>query len=354
MGTAAMKTALKLNLPVKGLIKATIFEHFCGGETIEGCEATIQDLARFNIGTILDYSVEGEESEASFDRTAKEVIATIKKAAGNPAIPFSVFKVTGIASFDLLAKVQRGTTLAASEQQAFEQVKSRMEAICSSAYQHKVRIFIDGEDSWIQHTIDDLAYEMMEKYNKEEALIYNTFQLYRKDMFQNLKHAFAKSVEHNYFLGAKLVRGAYMEKERSEALKNGLPDPIQPNKASTDRDFDLALQFCVEHIDRISFCAGTHNEASTLYLVNLMEQHNISPHDQRVYFAQLYGMSDNISYNVAKAGYNVAKYVPYGPVEAVMPYLFRRAEENTAMAGQSSREFKLIQKEKQRRKRQKV
>lgn len=353
VGTATMKAALNLHLPIKGLIKATIFEHFCGGETIEGCKATIQDLSRFNIGTILDYSVEGEESEASFDHTAKEVMATIEKAAGNPAIPFSVFKVTGIASFDLLAKVQRGTTLAATEQQAFQKVRARMEAICSSAYQHKVRVFVDGEDSWIQNVIDDLTYEMMEKYNKEEALIYNTFQLYRKDMLRNLKQAFEKAAEQNYFLGAKLVRGAYMEKERSEALKKGLPDLIQPNKASTDKDFDLALQFCVDQIDRISFCAGTHNEVSTLHLVNLMEQQGIAPDDQRVYFAQLYGMSDNISYNVAKAGYNVAKYVPYGPVEAVMPYLFRRAEENTAMAGQSSREFKLIQKEKQRRKQQK-
>jgi proline dehydrogenase len=233
---------------------------------------------------------------------------------------------------------------------SYELARRRVDAICKKAYENKVRIFIDGEESWIQDTIDKLAYAMMEKYNKEEAIVYNTYQMYRKASLENLKKAFHYAAMNNYYLGAKLVRGAYMEKERDEAAKRGLPDPIQPDKESTDRDFDASLVFCMNEKQRISICAGSHNEQSNYYLTILMEKHGISPQDPRVYFAQLYGMSDHISYNLAKAGYNVAKYVPYGPIAAVMPYLFRRAEENTSISGQSSREYKLIQKELRRRK----
>lgn len=350
-GTATIKLALRLQLPVKGIIKHTIFEQFCGGETITECERVTQDLHQFGVGTILDYSVEGEKSEAGFEATTHEIMATILKASGNPAIPFSVFKVTGIADADLLKKVQSGAKLSVQEEEAFGRVAQRVDAICRKAHERKVRIFIDGEETWIQATIDQLAYQMMRQYNRTDAIVWNTYQLYRHDSLANLKQAYQEAEREGYYLGAKLVRGAYMEKERNVAEKAGLPDPIQPDKAATDRDFDEALHFCVEHISRIHFCAGTHNQPSSLLLTQLMEKHDLAPNDSRIWFAQLFGMSDNISYNLAKAGYNVAKYVPYGPVKAVMPYLFRRAEENTSIAGQSSREFGLIQQEIQRRKR---
>jgi proline dehydrogenase len=349
-GTFFIKTALRFRLPVKTPIKYTLFEQFCGGETIADCEKAIQELARYNIKTILDYSVEGEKTEQSFDATAREIIATIDRAKGDPNIPFSVFKVTGIAATEVLEKVQSRQPMTDPEIASYELARRRVDAICKRAYENKVRIFIDGEESWIQDTIDKLAYAMMEKYNKEEAIVYNTYQMYRKDSLNNLKKAFHYAAMNNYYLGAKLVRGAYMEKEREESAKRGLPDPIQPDKESTDRDFDASLVFCMNEKQRISICAGSHNEQSNYYLTVLMEKHGISPQDPRVYFAQLYGMSDHISYNLAKAGYNVAKYVPYGPIAAVMPYLFRRAEENTSIAGQSSREYKLIQKELRRRK----
>jgi proline dehydrogenase len=349
-GTGALKLALKLNLPVKGLIKYTIFEQFCGGETISDCEPVIRALHQYGVGTILDYSVEGEKSEAGFEATAREIVDTIRKAAGNPAIPFSVFKITGIADTDLLYKVQKGEPLSGAEKAAFEKVKARVDNICREAFSHKVNVFIDGEETWIQGTIDSLAYEMMRKYNRQEAIVWNTYQLYRHDMLGNLQKAFVEAEKEGFYLGAKLVRGAYMEKERGTAEKQGMPDPIQPDKNSTDEDFNAALRFCIAHLDRIRFCAGTHNEQSCYLLTELMEEGNAAPGDRRIWFAQLYGMSDNISYNLAQAGYNVAKYVPYGPVKAVMPYLFRRAAENTSIAGQSSREFRLIEKEMQRRK----
>lgn len=349
-GTLMMKAALKWNLPVKGLIRNTIFEQFCGGETIRDCEPTIQELAKFNIGTILDYSVEGEKTEAGFERTTREIIATIDRAKGDPHLPFSVFKVTGIASAETLEKVQYNETLTDEEKADFEKARGRMDAICRSAYENNVRVLVDGEETWMQETIDKLAYDMMEKYNRDTAIVYNTYQMYRRESLANLRKAFHYAALHNYYLGAKLVRGAYMEKEREEAQRRGLPDPIQPNKKSTDTDFDKALLLCLNEKQRIHLCSGTHNEYSNYYLTLLMEKHSMQPDDPRVFFAQLYGMSDNISYNLAKAGYNVAKYVPYGPVEAVMPYLFRRAEENTSISGQTSREFRLIQKEMQRRK----
>ena len=349
-GTGALKLALKLHLPVKGLIKYTIFEQFCGGETIADCEPVIRALHQYGVGTILDYSVEGEKNEAGFDATAREIIATIRKAAGNPAIPFSVFKITGVADTDLLGKVQSGQPLSAAEKAAFEKAKARVDAICREAFTHKVHVFIDGEETWIQGAIDGLAYDMMRQYNREDAIVWNTYQLYRHDMLDNLRKAVADAEREGYYLGAKLVRGAYMEKERNAAGQRGLPDPIQPDKNSTDDDFNEALRFCMDHLDRIRFCAGTHNEQSCYLLAQLMEAHHVPANDRRVWFAQLYGMSDNISYNLARAGYNVAKYVPYGPVRSVMPYLFRRAEENTSIAGQSSREFRLIEKEMQRRK----
>ncbi len=353
-GTGVLKAAFAIRFPfIKSLVKSTIFEHFCGGETIDECATTTQNLWKFRIGTILDYSVEGAKTDEGFEATTQEIIRTIQKAAGNPAIPFSVFKVTGLAATELLQKVQNGESLSDIEQDDYEHVKDRVERICCHAYEHNVRIFIDAEETWIQDAIDALAYEMMEKFNRQQPIVYNTYQMYRWDMLSNLKRAYEAANEKGYFLGAKLVRGAYMEKEAKMAVAEDRPNPIQPNKPSTDRDFDDALKFCVEQYPKIAICAGTHNEASTHFLIELMKERGIRPDDPHVFFAQLYGMSDNLSYNLAHAGYNVAKYVPYGPVAAVMPYLFRRASENTAIAGQSSREFRLIKKEMRRRKRAK-
>ncbi len=350
---ALTEAALKLHFPIKGMVKKTIYEHFCGGETIEECQHTIDNLARFNVGSILDYSVEGKEEEAEFDHACEEIVATVIRATGDHKISFSVFKVTGLARFALLEKISAGKKLSEDEADEFERIRQRIDKICGLAYRNNVRVFIDAEESWIQQAIDNLAEEMMGKYNKEKAVIYNTIQLYRVDRLAFLKNSYEHALKNNYFLGEKLVRGAYMEKERKRAADMNYPSPIQPDKQSSDRDYDEALKFCVDHIDRISICAGTHNEKSSLLLTHLINEKGISNNDERIYFSQLLGMSDHISFNLAKAGYKVAKYVPYGPVISVLPYLTRRAQENTSMAGQMGRELKLILEEKKRRNRDK-
>lgn len=350
LGTFFIKLFFKLKLPIKYLIKPTVFDHFCGGETIEGCTPTISRLASSHVGTILDYSVEGEDDEKSFDATVREILRTIEKAHQMPnEVPFSVFKVTGIASADLLEKIQNNVLLNDQEKEAYVRVSERLDTLCRRAHELDVKIFVDAEESWIQDAIDMLTYEMMEKYNKERAIVYNTFQLYRKDMLENLVKATDRAAEKGYFLGAKLVRGAYMEKERQRAHENEYCEPVHATKEDTDADFNKALDFCVRNLEQVSICLGTHNEYSCLYMTQQMRKLGVLPNDPHVWFAQLLGMSDNISYNLANAGYNVAKYVPYGPVEAVMPYLFRRASENTSVAGQASREFTLIKNEVQRR-----
>ncbi|WP_338763456.1 proline dehydrogenase family protein [Bernardetia sp. ABR2-2B] len=350
-GTPLLKLAFKIKIPfVKPAVKNTLFEHFCGGETIEESERTVIQLTQAGIGTILDYSVEGEKSVQGFEKTKKEIIRTIERAKGDKNIPFCVFKITGIGHSIVLEKVQAKEPLNAQEQEGWTNLNRRLNEICEIAHQNKVRLFIDGEETWFQETIDDLTYQMMQKYNKEEPLIYNTYQMYTIDRLEKLKTAYQNAVEENYYIGAKLVRGAYMEKERKRAEEKGYPDPIQPDKLSTDRDFDAGMEFCVENRERIALCAGTHNELSCYSLVILMDKYNIEKNDSNFHFAQLYGMSDNMSNNLAAAGYNVAKYVPYGAVKDVMPYLIRRADENTAIAGQTSREYLLIQKEIERRK----
>jgi proline dehydrogenase len=347
--TSLVKFALNLNLPVEGIIRKTAFDHFCGGETIHETEKVIEKLETFHVGTILDYSVEGEDSEADFDNTAREIIRTLDEAKTHGNIPFCVFKVTGIASFQLLEKINRHEALTPAEEQAFQRVISRVGEICAKAFEYRIPVLIDAEESWIQDPIDELAYEMMEKYNREHAIVFNTFQLYRTDTLSNLKHAVREARGKGYHVGAKLVRGAYMEKERSRAEVEGYQSPIQPTKEATDQAFNEALVFCVNEIERMGIMCGSHNEHSNLLLTQLMKEKQIGAGDKRIWFAQLYGMSDNISFNLAKAGYNVAKYLPYGPVKSVMPYLFRRAAENTSVAGQSSRELTLIRKELKRR-----
>ncbi|GAB2958724.1 proline dehydrogenase family protein [Hymenobacter coalescens] len=350
-GGGAMKKALSWGLPgAKTAIKYTIFRQFCGGETIEECKPVIAELGKFGIGTILDYSVEGEGSENSFDHTRDELLKTIDLAAGNPHIPFSVFKVTGVADSALLEKVQAGLPLSGAEQTAYQRAQQRIDELCRRAHDRNVRIFVDAEESWFQDTIDDLAREMMRRYNQERPIVWNTYQLYRHDRLEALQADHDHAQQQDYYLGAKLVRGAYMEKESRVAQQRGYQNPINPTKEATDELYNDALRFSVDHIARMAICAGTHNEASSRLLTELLADAGLAPGDERVWFAQLYGMSDNLSYNLAHAGYNTAKYVPYGPVEAVMPYLLRRADENTAIAGQTSREFLLIKNEMTRRK----
>jgi proline dehydrogenase len=353
LGTFFVNAALKLKLPVKNLIKNNLFNHFCGGESIEDSENTINELAAYNIGTILDYAVEGENNEEAFNHTAEEIIRTIHRAKNDPNIPFCVFKPTGMASINLLEKVQLGKPLSELEKEEFENIRIRWDRVCGESYNNGVKIFIDSEDSYIQDPIDELTYELMEKYNNEEAIVWNTYQMYRVGMLKNLEEALKMAKDKKYFFGAKLVRGAYMEKERERAAERGYPDPIQPNKPATDQSYDDALRFCINNNDMVSVCSGSHNENSNYLLARLMGEAGMKNDDPRVFFAQLYGMSDHISFNLAKAGYNVVKYVPYGPVESVVPYLLRRAEENTSIKGQSGREFLLIKKEIKRRKSQK-
>lgn len=350
LATGLVKWSLKLGLPIEGMIKKTVFFHFCGGESIDKTQEALDRLARYGIGTILDYSVEGEKTEAGFEKTTEETILTIEKAHKSNKIPFSVFKLTGIASADLLEKVQSKKQLSPEEKLSFEKIRDRVKRICAKAYEYNVPVLIDAEETWIQEPIDALAYEMMKKYNSEKAIVFNTYQLYRTASLQNLKDTFRDAENGNYHVGAKLVRGAYMEKERERAEKLGYPSPIQSTKEESDKAFNEALEFCVANRNRMAVMCGSHNEQSNKILAQLMAKNGIAKHDDKFWFAQLYGMSDNISFNLSKAGYRVAKYVPYGPVKSVMPYLLRRADENTSVAGQSSRELILIRKELKRRK----
>ena len=340
---------LNIGLPIQGAIKATIFKQFCGGETIAECEHTIEQLHQGKVGTILDYSVEGEDEEQVFDFTCEEIIRTIERADGDVRIPITVFKVTGIGRFTLLEKLDAKQELTEIEAAEFERVKQRCEKICRTAFDRKVPVMIDAEETWIQDTIDLLAIEMMMKFNKEQLIVFNTYQIYRHDKLAGLEADYLIAKEADFILGAKLVRGAYMEKERKRAEEKGYPSPIQPDKVATDRDYNLALRFCVDNIERIGFVCGTHNEESSRLLTELIDEKGIAHSHPHVYFAQLLGMSDNLSFNLSNSGYNVAKYVPYGPIKAVMPYLFRRAQENTSVAGQTGRELSLISREKTRR-----
>jgi len=347
--TAFVKVAMWLRLPINPIIRATVYKHFCGGTTIENSQETIDKLWESNIGTILDFSAEGKESELDFNRAMKETISSIKKAKEESSIPFSVFKPTGLTKFSLLEKLSENKDLNENEKIENLNFRNRIEKICKTSSENKVPLFIDAEESWIQNAIDDIAKEMMEKYNKKEAWIFNTLQLYRNDRVDYLKFLLKEGKEKGYFIGLKLVRGAYHEQEIERANEKGYPCPVHTIKEKTDKDYNTALTICIENIDIISVCAGTHNEESSELLIQLLEKYNISKDDKRVYFSQLLGMSDHISYNAAKEGFNVVKYVPYGPVKDVLPYLIRRAEENTSIAGQMGRELTNIIEEKKRR-----
>lgn len=351
LGIALTNIGFKLHLPIKGIMKKTMFGHFCGGETIAESTDAARKLAEYGVESTLDYSVEGEGDEASYDLTCAEILKTIEKAENQDSLPFAVFKVTGLGDYQIMIKVQGGEPLSKDEILAFEKMKNRVDQLCNAAFQKGIKILVDAEESWFQDVIDDLAYEAMEKYNRETCIVYNTYQMYRHDMLGRLKAAEAVARAKGYLLGAKLVRGAYMEKEGERAAEMGYASPIQPSKSATDTDYNLGVAFCIAN--GIYLVSGSHNEASNRLVVELIEKHGLERDSDRVFFAQLYGMSDNISFNLADAGYRVLKYVPYGPVEKVMPYLIRRASENSSIAGQSSREFMLIKKELERRKKSK-
>jgi proline dehydrogenase len=344
-----LKLFMPLWIPIP-IIKATIFKQFCGGESIEECEKTINSLGQHNIKTILDYSVEGIEEEKVFDENVIEALAVIAKATTNSNIPFSVFKPTGFGKFKILQKVNSKQQLTPTEADEYERLVNRIDKICAAGAKNNVPLFIDAEESWIQDVIDNITLNMMRKYNTEKVIIYNTAQLYRWDRIAYLKELLATAKKENFKIGIKLVRGAYIEKERARAEKMGYKDPMQQTKSDTDKDFNLALRFCIENISTISFCCASHNEESNLFLIDLMKKNNIAINDDRIFFAQLLGMSDHISMNMSQGGYNIAKYVPYGPVKEVTPYLIRRAQENTSVAGQTGRELSLILGEQTRRK----
>jgi proline dehydrogenase len=350
IGTAVTNFALKAHLPVEGLIRATVFDHFCGGTTEEDCLSVVDKMYTKGVSSVLDYSVEGKEEEAQFDAALQMTLKTIEFAKERTAIPFAVFKPTGLGRFYLYEKLGEKQPLTADEQEEWDRVVARFDAVCKAANEKDVALLIDGEESWMQDAADDLVTEMMRKYNKEKAIVFNTLQLYRWDRLDYLKKLHHQAKTEGFFVGMKIVRGAYMEKEHARAIEKGYPTPICESKEATDVNYDKTVVYMMENLDSMSIFAGTHNELSSYKLIELMEAKGILKNDNRIWFGQLYGMSDNISYNLAEHGYNVAKYLPFGPVRDVMPYLIRRAEENTSVAGQTSRELNLLKTERDRRK----
>jgi len=353
LGKTFTNLALKLHLPFTWLIKPTIYRHFCGGESIEECMQVSRQMEKYGVKCILDYSVEGGESPAAIRAALEETLRTIENARVNRNIPFTVFKPTAFTLEHILEKGSQGTLISTDDLHEADKFRERVETLCKAAFDADVPIMVDAEDVRFQPLIDEVVTRMMQKYNKKKAIVYNTLQMYRTDRLNFLKESYQNAVEGDYFLGIKFVRGAYMERERARAQKYGYPSPINPDKPTTDRMYDDGLRFSVDHLDRISIFNGSHNEDSNRLLTELMEQKGLAKNEPKIWFSQLFGMSDHVSFNLAAAGYNVAKYLPYGPVRHVLPYLIRRAEENTAVAGQSSRELLMAQKEFKRRKRAK-
>ena len=350
IGTAVTNFALKAHLPVEGLIRSTVFDHFCGGVNEVDCLKVVDNMFTKGVSSVLDYSVEGKEEEAQFDAALEMTLKTIEFAREREAIPFAVFKPTGFGRLDLYEKVGEKTVLTEAEQQEWNRVISRFDLACKTAHEKDVLLLIDAEESWMQDAADAIVADMMRKYNKEKAIVFNTLQMYRWDRLDYLKSLHDQAKSEGFYIGMKLVRGAYMEKENDRAAERGLKSPICVSKEATDINYDDTVSYMVDHLDTMAVFAGTHNEESSYKLMQLMQEKGIAKNDKRIFFGQLLGMSDNISFNLAAEGYNVAKYLPFGPVRDVMPYLIRRAEENTSVAGQTSRELTLIKKEKERRK----
>ncbi|RZJ70683.1 proline dehydrogenase family protein [Flavobacterium sp.] len=350
IGTAVTNFAIKAHLPVEGLIRATVFDHFCGGVNEQDCLPVVDKMFTKGVSSVLDYSVEGKEEEAQFDAALEMTLKTVEFAKERLAIPFAVFKPTGFGRFELYEKIGENQELTPQEKAEWNRVVERFDKVCKTAHEKDVALLIDAEESWMQDAADDLVEQMMRKYNKQKAIVYNTLQLYRHDRLHYLQQLHERAKADGFYIGMKLVRGAYMEKEHKRAEEKGYLTPICANKEATDKNYDSGVEYMVNHLDSMSVFAGTHNEDSSYKLIELLNQEGIAKNDNRIWFGQLYGMSDNISYNLAENGYNVAKYLPFGPVRDVMPYLIRRAEENTSVAGQTSRELTLIKAERSRRK----
>ena len=348
-GIALSNIALALRLPISPIVKATVFKQFCGGVDLNESLNIVAELNKSNIGSILDYAVEGAETEKIFDSTRDQIIEVIRKAKTEKGIPVACMKITGVARFDLLEKVSIREPLSENEKSEYLRAIDRFESICIASKEANIPIYVDAEESWIQPAIDQLVESRMRIYNKEKAIIFQTLQMYRWDNMEHLDKLLAESKKEGWILGVKFVRGAYMEKENLRAKEMGYQSPIQPSKEATDKDFDLAIQKMIKNIDHVEICNGTHNELSSLKLTQLMNASGLENSDRRIYFSQLKGMSDTISFNLANAGYNVSKYLPYGPVKATIPYLTRRAEENSAIAGQMGKELSDLIKEKERR-----
>jgi len=350
LGSSLTLLGLKMRLPIKGIIKNTIFEQFCGGTSLEESLKTVKELSALGVETVLDYGAEAKESEADFDLTMTEFLKVIDFAAQTKSVEIVPIKVTGMARFDILEKLTAGKSLSAEEQKSWDNTLARFDKLCRIAKEKDTALFVDAEESWIQTAIDDVTDLMMERYNTEKVVVYNTFQMYRHDRLEFLKKSYERALEKGYLLGAKLVRGAYMEKERERAEKMGYPSPIQPDKAATDRDYDFAVAFCVQHHEKIASCLASHNQQSTELQIELMEKMGLQQNNPHLSFCQLYGMSDNLTFNLSKAGYRVGKYVPFGPIRDVVPYLIRRARENSSVNGEVGRELKMIREELRRRK----
>ena len=368
LGLGIMPTAIKWNIPfTKTIIKSTIFQQFVGGETLDETAVVANKLDKYQVQVILDYGVEGgEDGEEGFDASTQEFIKVIDYAATQANIPFMSIKVTGFVSFGLLEQLdalmnglqgslidryhQAIELLPAMEKAAWGRVTNRLQQICEAGHQKNIGVLVDAEETWIQDPVDALTMLMMDQFNKTKAVVYNTIQLYRHDRLAFLKQSKDAAAERNFMLGVKIVRGAYMEKERRRAAEMGYPSPIQPSKEASDKDYNEAVQFCIQQLSNISVIIASHNEQSNLLATNLLDQHQIPRNHAGVHFSQLYGMSDNITFNLAKSGFGVSKYLPFGPIKDVVPYLMRRAQENSSVAGQTGRELGLIEKELQRRK----
>jgi len=349
IGSVFTKGALKLNLPIKGIIRDTVFEHFCGGTTVNECEPVVNRLYGKGVHSILDYSVEGKEEEAEFDRVVEKKLTLIKHASSSDALPFEVVKPTGIGRFYIWQKITKKKSLSSNEEAEWQRIKARVDLLCKTALEHDVPLLFDGEETWMQDAADDLIRDMMLQYNQEKAIVYNTVQCYRHDRLEYIKSLYQDAIKNNFIIGAKIVRGAYMEKERDRAQELGYASPICKDKTATDENFNAVMRFILDRLDQIKLCVGTHNEKSTLMAMKIIADKGIDPDSTDLWFGQLYGMSDNLTYNLAALSYNTFKIVPFGPIKEVMPYLIRRAQENTSVAGQMGRELSLISEEMQRR-----
>lgn len=350
IGTAVTKFALNINLPVEGLIRSTVFDHFCGGINEKDCLSTVDKLFEAGVSSVLDFSVEGKEEDAQFEATTNKVIELTRFAKNKEAMPFSVFKPTGFGRFKIWQKITEKQPLTEAEELEWKRIEDRYEKVSKEARDSNIRLLIDGEESWMQDAADDLCEKMMEKYNTETPIVFNTLQCYRWDRLEYLKNLHQRAKNKGFKLGFKIVRGAYMEKENERAIEKGYKSPICESKKATDDNFNEIMKYIMNNLNDIELFVGTHNESSTYLTMDLMDENKISKNDDRIWFGQLFGMSDHITFNLGAEGYNVAKYIPFGPVKDVMPYLIRRAEENTSVAGQTSRELTLLKKEKERRK----